>query len=598
MKRLKALSLGAACAALSFVSLAASPAVSSLEDYNRLLPFWGVSWSPGAQSTNGYYPSFYTGFVMRSEFPERIHVQTSRGNQTRVSVILDEQTVNDYIFDLAKRYSFYNKVTKGPNARLNIAPKNSSFLPQLSFFNQIVESQAYGILPFVDSANKNQVSSEQVYSKSLQTLAALNPGRVFNIRLDLKNEFNKWKAAMQQVTGGNAVKVTGNAAAVVSAINTLVLGRINYTDKPTADVLAKLDRAVKLAIANAADEEFVPAAMDLFAATTGSRYAILVLNQAGQWEKAVQCPSSASCTLNYPEFTAIYPTGSVMDFTTDENGNRITSFATTGLWQFLSRSGGREVDNIRNEPYYGFAPKMDFQDIGNGFHNPAVRFWDPSKALKQSLGIDAKHNTLWAAKRGGISHGCLRLPLGHLWEMRQIFPVENSKMTKILFFANQPQDFDVFDVNGDGQAEVMGVEYLISYGLQGVSDSARREGSGFEVNNSKKLEFYTSLYGAKNVFNVTADNKYIFVNPRISIPSHLDYKRNGVNARLKMNGHYPLYEQAYEREKVQLYGLAGDMGQNKDIVRLMGRVRGCAPSSDKQKCGEAAFDQEAGVVVR
>ena len=600
MKRLKALSLGAACAALSFVSLAATPTVSSLEDYNKLLPFWGVSWSEGSQSTNGYYPSFYTGFVMRQEAPERIHVHTSRGNQTRVSVILDETTVNDYVFDLAKRYSFYKRVTGNSGAAaLNLAPKGGSFLPQLSFFNGVIESQSYGILPFVDQANKGQVSSEAIYSKSLQTLKALNPGRVFDIRLDLKNEFNKWKAAMQQVTGGNAAKVTGDASAVVSAIDTLVLGRINYIVKPTPDVMAKLTTALNLALSNASDEQFIPAALDLFNATTGTKYQILTLNQNGQWEKALQC-SASSCVLTYPEFTAIYPTGSVQDFTSDDQGNRIGSFATVGLWQFVSRSGGRTVDNIRNEPFYGFIPKMDFQDIGNGFHNPAVRFWDPSKALKAALGIAANHDTLWAAKRGGISHGCLRLPTGHVWELRHIFPVENSKMTQLMFFANAPQDFDLYDVTGEGRPKVMGVEYLISYGLQGVSDAARREGSGFEINNAKKLEFYTNLYGSKNVFKVSADNQYTFINPRISLQSYMDYKHDGVKTRLKMNGEYPLYEQSYEREKVQFYALPGDMldQRNKDIARIMGRVRGCAPSSDKTKCGEAAFDQEANGMFR
>lgn len=592
MKFTKAISLGAILAVSSLVSSAAAPVISNLEDYNKQLPYWGVSWSAGSKSINGYYPSFYTGFVMRSETPERIHVQTSRGNQTRVSVILDEQTINDYLFDLAKRYSFYRKMTSGAGAKLNINIKDASFLPQLSSFNQVVESPVYNILPTVDRANSGQISSEELYKTSLATLKALNPGRIFDIRLDLKNEFNKWKVAMQTATGGNPAKITGNAAATVSAINTLVFGRVNYTDKPTADVLAKLNTALQLALNNANDAQFVPAALDLFLATTGSKYSILVQNANGQWSKAIQCTPD-SCYLTYPEFTAVYPTGSALDSTSDEFGNRINNFATIGLWQFVSRSGGREVDNIRNEPYYGWIPKMDYQDIGNGFHNPAVRFWDPSKALKTSLGIDMKHDTLWAAKRGAISHGCLRLPAGHVWEMRHIFPVENSKMTKLLFFANSSQDFDLYDVDGSGQLRVMGVEYLISYGLQGVSDSARREGTGFEINNAKKQAFYTSLYGSKNVFRVTEDNQLMFQNPRVSLHSYMDLKKYSITTRLKMNGEYPLYEQTFEREKVQFYAIGEMSDYNKRVVRLMGRVRGCSPASDKQKCGEAAFDQEA-----
>jgi hypothetical protein len=514
-----------------------------------------------------------------------------------VSVILDQQTVSDYLFDLAKRYSFYKKVTTGSNAQLNINPANAKSLPQLSYFNQILESPTYDILGFVERANQGRESKEAIYKKGLEVLTALNPGRVFPLNLNLTNEFKNWKSEMQKLTGGDASKVMASAPAVVTAINGLVFGRINYADKPSAQVMTQLNAALTAALTNAPDDVFLPAAYELFKSLTGTKYQIQVLNAQGQFESAVRC-SGASCTLTYPEFTTIYPTGSAEASTSDEYGNRINQFYTPGLWQFLSRPGKHDVDNIRNEPYYGWAPKMDFEAIGNGFHNPAVRFWDPSKALKAAIGINPGHNTLWAVKRGGVSHGCLRIPLGHLWEMRNIFPVENDKMTKIMFYGNQSQDFDVYDINGDGQLEVMGVQYLISYGLQGADGLARREGSGFEVNEGRKLEFYTNLYGARNVFRVENNGAYVFENPRISFPSYLDLKRKNVTARPKLQGNYPLYEQAYEKDKVQFYAV-GEMGDtNKRVVRLMGRIKGCAPTSDKQQCGEAAFDQEARGLIR
>lgn len=595
--KLKAFNLALVLLIGGSFSVAQNQTVSTIEEYNALVPNWGISWSPGAGAVNGYYPTFYTGFVMRQQNAERIHVHVGRGNNTRVSVILDETTVSDYMFDLAARYSFYNKVTSGNSATLNINPKGAKFLPQLSYFNQVLESRQYGILDYVKSAVQGSQSDEQIYQKGLETLSKLNPGRVFNIQLDLKKEFLKWKADVQRRSGGDSAKVIGDAKSVVTTINTLVWGRVNYIAKPTDEVMAKLKTAVDLAIANASDEQFVPAALELFKATTGAKYQIKVMSADGKFTSPIQC-SAQSCMLNYPEFSTVYPTGSMEAKTSDEFGNRINQFATPGLWQFMNYPG-KEVDNIRNEPHYGFIPKMDYEGIGNGFHNPAVRFWNPASGLKQALGINPAHNTLWAVKRGGVSHGCLRLPAGHVWELRQIFPVENSKMTQVPFFGNNSGDFDVYDINGDGTPEVMGVQYLISYGLQGASGLARREGQGFEVNADKKLEFYEDLYGARNVFRTTGDGKFIFSNPKVSVHSHLDFKKKTVGTRMVLNGEYELYEQTYEKEKVQLYSVGSSMGDTeKRKVRLMGRVRGCAPKTDKQACGQAAFEQEARGLVR
>lgn len=590
--------LSLAVVGIGVFAIAQGVSVKTIEEYNSLLPVWGTSWSPGAKSANGYYPTFYTGFAMRQQAPERIHVRVSRGNQTRITVILDDQALTDYAFDLVKRYEVYRNLTSGAGAKLNINPSGAKLLPQLSLYNQIIESPNYDILGLVDRASKGAESAESTYAKSLNILRALNPGRVFILNLNLAQEFAKWKSQVQQSSGGNLAKITGNPQETIIAINTLLFGRVNYTQKPSADVMAKLTKAITLATNGASDNEFTMAALDLFVAVTGSKYDFKVVNNQGQWQKALQCSSAASCYLSYPEFTAIYPTGSVEEKTSDEFGNRINAYSTPGLWQFLSRSGGREVDNIRNEPYYGFAPKMDYQDIGNGFHNPAVRFWDPSKAVKQALGLNPGHNTYWAVKRGGVSHGCLRFSIGGVWEFRQIIPVENSKMTQVSFFGSRAQDFDLYDIDGSGELKVMGTEYFISYGLQGADNTARREGKGLEINADKKHAFYTDLYGAKNVFTLNEKQEYIFASPRISLPSYLDFKKASVSTRLQIPGQYKLYEQAYEKDKVQMYAIGEMTPQNKLIVRLMGRVRGCAPTSNKQECGEAAFNQELKSLVK
>jgi hypothetical protein len=337
---------------------------------------------------------------------------------------------------------------------------------------------------------------------------------------------------------------------------------------------------------------------------TGSKYDFRVLDENGQWQKAIQCPHAMSCFLDYPEFTAIYPTGSVKSSTKDQYGNVIPTFSTQGLWEFLSRSY-HDVDNIRAEPYYGWIPKMDFQAVGNGFHNPAVRFYGASKSVKAALGIPAAHNTFWAAKRGGVSHGCLRLPAGGALEMRQIFPVENAKMTQIHFFASNPRDFDIYDIDGDGKPEIMGVQYMISYDLKGADGIATREGANLEVGTEGKLRFYENLYGARNVFTTDKQGDFLFKNPSVSLPSYLDFQKRQVAARLTFNGTLPLYEAGYERDKLQFYlpystdGLTetSNAPLSKRFVRLLDRIKGCAPGADKTACGEAAFDKEAASIL-
>lgn len=574
------------------LQVSAETSITTINDYNERLPFWGVSWSPGANAINGYYPSFYTGFAMRSQFGERIHVRTSRGNQTRVSVILDDVTIRDYLFDLVKRESFYIAATS--NGRFNIKPSSAKLTPQLEYFSAILNSTEYGIKSVVQSASNRK--PEDIYTKSLEVLSKLNPGRVFMLEIDLDRERLRWQTEMKDA-GGRA-KVMKDPQSVILALNSLVFGRINFVEKPNADLLARLDQVLALNLESEDSQRARVAYVDLVRAATGTKFNFRILVD-GEWALPITCPRDGKCLLRYPEFTAIYPTGSAMSKTKDEFGNSINSFSTPGLWQFLSRPGKHEVDNIRNEPYYGFAPKMDYEVIGNGFHNPAVRFWGPPKELKSALGIPQEQNTLWAVKRGGVSRGCLRFPLGHLWEFRQIFPVENERMTEVMFFGNRSQDFDVYDVDGDGQPEVMGVQYMISYGLQGTSGLATREGQGMEVNQGRKLEFYEDLYGARNVFKMEGGGRFVFEDPMISHPSYLDLRKQTVTVRQRIRGKIPLYEQIYEREKVQFYSLVGGMTPaNKALVRLLGRARGCAPDADKKVCGESAFDQESRALLR
>lgn len=586
--------------------------VRTLEEWGQNIPVWGATWSAGDNSINGYYPSFYTGFAPRSEVPDRIHVRTSRGNQTRVTVILDDQTIKDYLFDLAKRAEVYQQLSSSQNSRrpiVNTQPKGAKLIPQLQYFLDILSSPEYKVLTTVDEArSSNTYDSADFYVESLKIMEKLNPGRVFKIELDLTKEFSKWQSFIKKLVQEKSVNyLISDPQGIILAINHLVWGRINYTAKPSVEVLERLNQTVSLALNSPEkDANFIAAAYDLFLSVTGDKYNFKSVGQNGQWQTASNCTSINNCLLSYSEFTTIYPTGSAKSFTKDKFGNSIPAFATPGLWNFLDR-GYHEVDNIRDEAYYGWAPKMDFEAIGNGFHNPAVRFGqgDLNKGIREKLNIASIYNQFWSVKRGGVSSGCLRLPLGHVWEMRHIFPVENTKMKQVYFFGNNPQDFDLYDIDGDGTPEIIGIQYQISYNLKGASGLSKREGADMEVSSDAKDTFYKTLYGSKNVFEIT-NQGYEFINPTVSFPSHLDYLKKKTSTTFTVDGTYKLYEQKYEQDKVQMYvpytteGLTvkGSKPLSKRIVRLMGRIRGCAPSSDKSACGEASFENELASILK
>lgn len=571
----------------------ATASAQTIESYNNQLPIWGTSWTPSAKSINGYNPSFYTGFAPRVETPERIHIHMGRGNQVRVTLILDENTIQDYVYDLAKRAEFYAQTVRA--GLISIAPTGASFTPHVQSFDQIVRSQTYGIQSFTRTSH----SPEETYAKSLAALKALNKARVFSLNINLRAEFLKWR---EQTLNSMQIESLRNPEQAAVAINTMLVGRVNYVSQPAPALIEKLISVLQ--IQN--PDQFVLAAKDLFVLATGSKYNFKVLTSQNQWASPIQCSTAQSCYLRYTEFTAIYPNGSFNGKTSDGRGNMIPELALPGLWSFQEVSDG-EVDNVRNEPYYGFIPKLDYQNrnLGLGFHNPAVRFYEVAPNIKNILSIPGPHNTFWAVKRGGVSHGCTRLAAGHTWELRHILPVQSAKMKQVKLFANHAQEFDIFDINGDGQLEVMGVEYLISYDLQDASNGLSREGTALQIGSSRKLQFYQDLYGANGVFR-TEGSRFVFINPTLSVHTYADFQQIMVKHRINGPAALPLYEQPYEQDKIQFYDPISYTGidsfsaapVSKRLIRLFGRVRGCAPTTPRATCAADAFEREAAEIAR
>jgi hypothetical protein len=48
-------------------------------------------------------------------------------------------------------------------------------------------------------------------------------------------------------------------------------------------------------------------------------------------------------------------------------------------------------------------------------------------------------------------------------ELRQMVPSESETLTQVKNYRNLPGCYDVFDIDGDGKEEVMGVQYYLAY---------------------------------------------------------------------------------------------------------------------------------------
>src|SRR5262249_55699012 len=113
----------------------------------------------------------------------------------------------------------------------------------------------------------------------------------------------------------------------------------------------------------------------------------------------------------------------------------------------------------------------------------------PSAWRKVNSERDGKpYQNLWVISRGPTSHGCTRLDSGHMSALRQIVPSESDVLTKVDNYRNLPQCYDVFDIDGDGKPEVMGVQYYLAY-----KNKDHTPVRSYVANN--RAAFYRWLYG-------------------------------------------------------------------------------------------------------
>jgi hypothetical protein len=406
---------------------------------------WDGSQPPEGVYFYWYEPSFYTGFAPRTQDPDRLHIQLSRGNQVRVTVVLGDKEIDAYLDDLVARHKIYQELIDAKVIELTTNRDYERFVNQL---------EQAGVAEAAKS--RASISADAYRQKSIDIMSALNPERVFRIKMPVDKVLAAWHA---QLAAMSADDMTAKDKQL-DAANAILPGRVNlYQLSP--ELVSSLSRAAELARTEKPDapafREQAPAFLER---ATGGHYAV----RDGSVEAV--------------EFTAIYPAGTI-DATTTYRGERLPEFGVSGVWPLIPRTQGRGltgmVDYLSPNPGYGFITMLPYQHAGgivyNAFHNAGVRCalgetpFLPSAWRKVKGERDGKkaYQNLWIVSRGPTSHGCTRLASGHMNELRQIVPSESKVLEQVANFRSLPQCYDLFDIQGDGAPEVMGVQYYLAY---------------------------------------------------------------------------------------------------------------------------------------
>ncbi len=476
---------------------------------------WDGSEPPQGVYFHWYEPSFYAGFAPRTQDPSRVHIELSRGNQVRVTMVVGDAELDAYLGDLDERRRVVQEMIDAK------AIQPSTNLVWERYLKRLEET---GVAAAVAARGSGGAAYR---GKSLEIMKALNPERVFSIRMPLDAVAARWHAVL---TRGDQ----GGETARLDAANAALPGRINLTTL-AAEVDAALGQAVDAARAGKADAAAFQSATQAFIErASAGRYRVV--------DRAVVAT----------ELTAIYPAGTV-EGTTTYKGERLPDFGVTGVWPLIRRTQGRGVtgmvDYLSPNPGYGFISMLPYQHAGgityNAFHNAGVRCqlnstpFLPSAWRKVAGERSGKpYENLWIISRGPTSHGCTRLASGHMSELRQIVPSESDVLTRVQTFRNLPGCYDVFDIDGDGTGEVMGVRYYLAY------KSDEHTPVRAWVSNRRE-PFYRWLYGDNIAYGEPGKARIK------AAPVCRFVGRKAVEADVLRD--VPLYEATFEPEAIQFY---------------------------------------------
>ena len=470
---------------------------------------------------NRYDPNFYTGFAPRVQEKERITIHVARGNQVRIRMVLSDKTINNYLLDQVARHSLYSEVI---DKKIITLTTNMAWEKYHARF----EGEKLDAL----AAKRSDYTDAQWKQLNLDYIEKLVPGRLHHIQKDFGRMVDDFAQLLKQSDPVESL------AAKLALINDFFPHRIFLTDL-TEEREAAFSRLT--ALAGAGDmTAFREQARAFFNDITNNIYSL------------------ENNRLDYYEFTTIYPVGTY-DATTTYNGLTIPKITTTGVWWLTPKKRGSGItgmiDYISTRGYYGVMPWMPYQHAGgslyNAFHNPGISNWIGGHRL---LPVEWKNVTegsrngkpflrVSVTSRGPVSHGCTRLNSGHLAEFREMLPSTSKDMEHIMVYRSLSPHYDVFDLDGDGKDQVMGVQYYIAF-----RHTKSRVAKQIWAQNNRK-DFYQWLYGDEinygPIGEVTFDEAY----------DGRFLKRKALKNKRYKN--ISLYEAPYEPEYLQFYVIAG-----------------------------------------
>jgi hypothetical protein len=483
-------------------------------------PAWdGAGPAPGVYFDD-YEPSLYTGFAPRTQDPTRIHLELSRGNQLRLTLVLGPDELDAYLDNLlAKRDLVRELLAKGV-IRLTTNREFDRFAKGMQ--DARVEETV---------AARNALGPETFRHKTIDIMAKLNPGRVFRIAIPVERLVRDWHDTLARL----GKEGLDSADARIGAANAILPGRANLYELDDR-LKTELKKAAALAVKSPSDGKFTAQALSFLALATGGHYPIIDNKVAAV------------------EFTAVYPAATAMAWT-PYNELKLPEFGVTGAWPLIPRTQGRgplmEVDYISPGPGYGFIPLLAYQHAGGVYYNslegPGLRMgldttpFLPEAWRKATGEVNPKKGfrNLWVGSRGPTSRGSTRLPAGHMSELRDILPSRSEALERVLIFRNLPQCFDLFDVDGDGKAKAVGLQYYLAYW---INRNTPRE--PYAPNDRKG--FYAWLYKGNAEYK-KGDRAFLKEVPVCRFVG----LRKAVDAGVLND--VPLYEAPSARESIQFY---------------------------------------------
>jgi hypothetical protein len=470
---------------------------------------------------NRLEPSFYTGFAPRCQDPKRIHIHLGRGNQIRVTVVLSDGIINSYLSDLAVRYRTYERLIKTSTIKLT---QNRAF----EKFSEIISREK-----ILKRVSEKATMTKAAYGKmSLEMLEKLNPGKVFHIEIDFDLQMRQWSTRLAPFLNK---KPTIQESLVL--INDMLPTRIWVTEL-TWRLKEKLKNAITLygiyeedLHSEVAWKSFYGAAKALFDLATQSIYPV------------------KGKMLDFYEFTAVYPVGTLNQFA-QYDGRKIPLYPCPGKRNLIEHQRTKVVDHIPTKQCYGYLPWIPYMHVGKTLHNSFHTLWFrmdtkntafiPKKWKENTKGsrTGKPYSRLWLLSRGPMSHGCTHVNAGHISELRQLLPSAENALPHVVTYRNKSNHFDVFDIDGDGHPEVMGVKYFHAYSLRNKRPYKRRAPAD-------RKSFYKWLY--VNGYHYDEDGTLIFD----EAPTSKFVRKNAYKGETFEE--IPLYEADYAPETIQFY---------------------------------------------